>query len=170
MPVNEIELFWRQIVSSVDHLISCADGLNEEDLNWKPLDNANSLYVLPNHIMSNMQETILGVLCGQSMKVRQREDDFKVTGSSIKPTRQKWHELQEKIASSLAQLPPGALDTEYVHPRRGKLTGRDILMIVTKHAAEHVGQAELTRDLLFKARGSPLPQRDSLGRRIDDKH
>jgi hypothetical protein len=169
LPDKEIDVFWRQIVSSMNHLVSCLDGLNEEDLNWKPLDNANSLYVLPNHMMSNMQETILGVLCGQSVKARQREDDFKVIGSSIEPTMQNWRDLQEKITSSLAQLPPGALNREYMHPRRGKLTGRDILIVVTKHAAEHVGQAELTRDLLFVARGRQLPQRDSLGRRID-KH
>ena len=171
LPDKEIDSFWRPIASSLNHLVSCLDGLNEEDLNWRPLDNANSLCVLPNHMMSNMEETILGVLCGQSMKARQREDDFKVIGSSIEPTKQKWHELQERIASSLAQLPPGALNKEYTHPRRGKITGRDILIVVAKHAAEHVGQAELTLDLLFTARGRPLPQRDSLGRRIDaDKH
>lgn len=157
---KEVDSFWRAIASSVNHMVSCLDGLSEEDLNWRPLDNANSLYVLPNHMMSNMEETILGVLCGQSVKSRQREDDFKVMGSSIEPVQQKWHELQERIASSLAQLPPGALNKEYAHPRRGKITGRDLLIVVTKHAAEHVGQAELTRDLLFKARGRPIPYRE----------
>ncbi|MBI2850421.1 MAG: DinB family protein [Chloroflexi bacterium] len=166
MPDKEIDSFWRAIASSVNHLVLCLDGLNKEDLNWRPLDNANSLYVLPNHIMSNMEETILGVLCGQSVKARQREDDFKVKGSSIESTRQKWQELQQRIGSSLAQLPPGALNKEYVHPRRGKITGRDILIVVTKHAAEHVGQADLTRDLLFAARGRPASQRDEYGRII----
>jgi hypothetical protein len=27
------------------------------------------------------------------------------------------------------------------------VTGREVLMILARHAAEHVGQAELTRDL-----------------------
>ena len=163
---KEIDSFWRAIVSSVNHMVSCLDGLNEEDLNWKPLDNANSLYVLPNHMMSNMEETILGVLCGQGIKSRQREDDFKVAGSSIEPTKQKWHDLQERMASALAQLPQNALDKEYAHPRRGRITGRDLMIVVTKHAAEHVGQADLTRDLLFAARGRPAPQRDEYGRII----
>ena len=160
MPDKETDLLWRHIVRSMDQLVECMAGLNEEDLNWRPLDNANSLLVLPNHMMSNMEETILRVLCGQNVKTRQREDDFKVMGSSIEPTRQKWHELQERVASNLAQLPPGALNKEYVHPRRGKLTGREILIVVAKHAAEHFGQAELTRDLLFKARGRPIPIRE----------
>lgn len=157
---REIDSFWRAIVSSVNHIVSCLEGLGEEDLNWKPLGNANSLYVLPNHMMSNMEETILGVLCGQRVKARQREDDFRVIGSSLEPVQQRWRELQERIASSLAQLPQGALNKEYVHPRRGKLTGRDILIVVAKHAAEHFGQAQLTRDLLFTARGRPIPYRE----------
>ena len=157
---KEVEFFWRYIVRSVDGIIACLDDLNEEDLNWRPLDNANSLYVLPNHIMSNMEETILEILCGQGPSKRTREADFKVTGSSVEPVRQKWQELQKRIAANLAGLPPDALDKEYQHPRRGKITGRDILIIVARHAAEHMGQAQLTRDMLFKVRGRPIPIRE----------
>ncbi|MBN1310607.1 MAG: hypothetical protein JXB30_04240 [Anaerolineae bacterium] len=45
------------------------------------------------------------------------------------------------------------------HPRRGQMAGRAELIIVARHAAEHMGQAELTRDLLFSARGRELPRR-----------
>ena len=34
-----------------------------------------------------------------------------------------------------------------IHPRRGVLTGREVLLIVARHATEHLGRAELTRDL-----------------------
>jgi hypothetical protein len=40
------------------------------------------------------------------------------------------------------------------HPRRGPLSGREILIVVARHAAEHLGQAELTRDLMKAATGS----------------
>ena len=43
------------------------------------------------------------------------------------------------------------LDRERVHPRRGLLTGREILIVVARHAAEHLAHAELTRDLLMTA-------------------
>jgi hypothetical protein len=33
------------------------------------------------------------------------------------------------------------------------VTGRAILIVVARHAAEHLGQAELTRDLLRAGRG-----------------
>ncbi len=39
------------------------------------------------------------------------------------------------------------LEREVTHPRRGALTGRDVLIVVARHAVEHLGQAELTRDL-----------------------
>jgi hypothetical protein len=111
-------------------------------------------------MMGNMEEVILGVFCGQSMGNRQRESEFRVTGNSSEPIKQRWKELRGKISSNLAQLPPDALDLEYIHPRRGKITGRGILILVATHAAEHNGQAKLTRDLLFTTRGRPVPYRE----------
>lgn len=157
---KEIKSLWRYIGSSVDRILLCLDGLTEDDLNWRPLDNANSLYVIATHMIGNIEENILGVLCDEKIN-RQREDEFKAHGSAAGPIQQRWHELQNSISLHLAQLPPGALDQEYEHPRRGRITGRDLLIrVVVRHAAEHVGHAELTRDLLFAARGRELPKRD----------
>lgn len=153
-----IESFWSFIRKSVDHIISCLDGLDETDLNWRPLDNANSLYVLAIHTMGNVEENILGVLCNQKVN-RQREDEFKVHGSAIEPIKQRWRDIQERVSSQLSKLVSIGLDREFGHPRRGKITGLDILIVVARHAAEHKGQAELTRDLLFTARGKALPER-----------
>ncbi len=157
MSNKEIEVLWSHIVRSQEHLISCLDGLGEDDINWRPLENANSLYILATHMMSNMKETILSILCGQTMSKRHREDDFKVVGTAIEPVRESWNELKKRVDTSLDLLEPDALDKEYMHPRRGKITGREILVVVAKHASEHFGQAELTLDLLRKARGRPLP-------------
>ena len=156
MPERDIDMLWRHITRSQEHLISCLEGLSEEDINWRPLENANSLYVLATHMMSNMNETILATLCNQPMSKRKREEDFKAVGTSVESVRKRWNELRSKIESSLALLPPDALDKEYLHPRRGRIAGREILIVVAKHAAEHFGQAELTVDLLHKARGRPL--------------
>ena len=153
---KEVESFWSYIGSSVERILLCLDGLDENDLNWRPLDSANSLYVLAIHTIGNIEENILGVLCGQQIN-RRREDEFKVHGTKIEPVKQRWHEVQQRIHSQLTQID---LDREYEHPRRGGITGRDVLIVVARHAAEHTGQAELTRDLLFTARGRPLPDRE----------
>jgi hypothetical protein len=98
---NEIASFWPFITSSVDRILLCLDGLNENDLNWRPLENANSLYVLATHTMGNVEENILGVLCNQNVH-RLREDEFKALGYSFEPVQQRWHEIKEYISSNLA--------------------------------------------------------------------
>jgi hypothetical protein len=160
VPDEEIKSLWRYIGRSVDRVLVCLDGLSEDDLNWRPLDSANSLYVLATHVMGNIEENILVVLCHEKMD-RRREDEFKARGSGAGPIQQKWRQLQHSVSSHLARLPSGALDQEYEHPRRGRITGRDLLITIARHMAEHVGHAELTRDLLFTARGRELPKRDS---------
>jgi uncharacterized damage-inducible protein DinB len=156
---REIDSFWRYIRSSVDRIILCLDGLDEADLNWRPLENANSLYVLAMHTIGNVESNILGVLYLQNIK-RNRENEFKAHGISIEPIQKRWREVQESISSYLARLASNDLDKEYEHPRRGKITGRDLLIVVARHAAEHVGHAELTRDLVFSARGRALTERE----------
>ena len=159
MSNTDIENSWNYIRRSIDRIFTCLEGVDGEDLNWRPLSNANSLYVLVTHVMANVELNILGVLCGLEI-LRNRDDEFKARGISIKPLIEKWHEIQEKISANLSKLPPSALDQEYVHPRRGKITGRDHLIFIARHMAEHVGHAELTRDLLFTARGRALPFRE----------
>jgi len=154
---SEVETFWLFIVSSIDRLLDCFDGLSEEDLNWQPLENANSLYGLAAHSMGNVEENILGVLCGYPIQ-RQREAEFTNRGKSPELLRQKWKDLQGRIKFALDQLPATELDRLHEHPRRGQITGRAVLIVVARHAAEHMGHAELTRDLLFSARGRTLPE------------
>ena len=155
---QEIETFWGFISRSIDRILACLDGLPEDDLNWRPLDNANSLYVLATHILGTTEENLLGVLCGQPTH-RQREAEFAAQGPSVEPINARWLALQKVIRQSLEQLPPGELEREREHPRRGQLTGLEVLIVVARHAAEHMGHAELTRDLLFAERGRTLPAR-----------
>jgi hypothetical protein len=159
MPDNEVAMYWGHIKSSVDRMLLCLKGLDEADLNWKPLDNANSLLVIATHMIANIEANILGVLCLQNID-RHREEEFKARGSSTGPILQKWLDVQDSISAHLMNLTSKDLDKEYVHPRREKITGRDLMIVVARHAAEHVGHAELTRDLLFTARGRALLERE----------
>jgi len=159
LPDKEIESLWRYTRRSVDRILSCLEGLEADDLNWRPLENANSLYVLAVHMIANVEANILGVLCLQKIN-RHREGEFTARGSSIEPVQQRWRDVQERISSYLEKLSSNDLDKEYMHPRRGKITGRDMLITIARHAAEHVGHAELTRDLLFTTRGRTLPERE----------
>jgi hypothetical protein len=156
---QELDSYWGFISRSIERILACLDGLSADELNWRPLDSANSLYVLATHILGTTEENILGVLCGQSTS-RKREAEFAAQGTSVEPVRHTWLELRERIEQGLAGLPPGALEREHKHPRRGLLLGREVLIVVARHAAEHMGQAELTRDLLFASQGKTPPRRE----------
>ena len=51
-----------------------------------------------------------------------------------------------------ATLPAADLDRERKHPRRDMLTGREVLIVVARHTAEHWGEAQLTKSLLLAER------------------
>jgi len=118
------------------------------------LPNANSLAVLATHITGNIEETVLGLICGQP-RTRDREAEFRVTETDRAALQHRWQIVQAEIAQQLAQLPSSELARPRLHPRRGQLTGWEILLVVARHAAEHLAHAELTRDLLLAQRAIP---------------
>lgn len=155
---HEIDVFWSFISRSIDRIIACLDDMSEDDLNWRPIKTANSLFVLATHILGTTEENILGVLCGQPVQ-RRREAEFAAVGTSAETVRSKWSELRSRIEEALRHLTPEELNRKREHPRRGQLTGREVLIVLARHAAEHMGQAELTRDLLLVEQGKIPPQR-----------
>lgn len=148
----EVASIWRFIDRALERLVASLDGLSEEDLNWRPTAaETNSLHVLAVHTLGNVEENVLEILCGQPVG-RDRDAEFAAQSTAAGPVRERWLTLQGRAQGCLADLPSTALDREYTHPRRGTISGRDVLLIAATHAAEHAGQAELTRDLLRAAR------------------
>jgi len=156
---DEVQSFCRFIFGSVDRLVECLEGLSEHELNWRPpAPNTNSLYAITMHVLGNTEENILGTLCGFPVE-RDRDSEFSASGASAAPARKRWQDLRERITVALANLPPDALGRARAHPRRGALTGRDVLIVVARHAAEHWGEAQLTRSLLNARSVSPQGSR-----------
>ena len=152
----EILLFWRYITSSIDQLLASLEGLDADELNWAPIPNANSLYVMATHTMGTTAENLLEVLCGQPVH-RQRDAEFAAHGDSAAALLAHWQTLRAQIQAQLEQLSDADLGRARQHPRRGDITGRDVLIVVARHCAEHMGQAFLTRDLLLAQRATPSP-------------
>ena len=150
-PSTEIMLFWRYISSSVDQLLATMDGLTAEEINWSPIGDANSLYVLATHTMGNVTQNMLAVLCGQPVQ-RERDAEFAAQGDTPDALRTQWQNLHPQIQAQLEQLDAATLNQPRTHPGRGELTGREVLIVVARHSAEHMGQAFLTRDLILARR------------------
>lgn len=149
----EIELYLGAIGRSLSRLVATLDDLDAPSLNWRPnAEDANSLFVIVTHMLSNAEENILGTLCGEPVE-RQRTLEFVAEGTSAAPLVARWDDLYARMQASLEQLPAAALEAEVRHPRRGAITGRQVLLVVARHAEEHRGEAELTRHLLDRDRG-----------------
>ena len=149
---TELEAGWGYIEQRLDALVTLLAGRSTAELNWRPpAPEANSIYVLATHTLANARQGLLVVMCGRADD-RDRDAEFRATGDSTKPIEQRWEELRSEFRSCLAALTPDRLDETITHPRQGEMTGREVLLLVATHAAEHLGQAELTRDL-FAANG-----------------
>ncbi len=145
----EAVMYGKYILRSLDRLVGCLEGLDEQGLNWRPpAPGANSLYALAVHTLANAEENVLGTLCQQLVE-RDREAEFAARRASPRELEAHWRKLRVRLDRALSGLPQERLDEDVRHPRRGTVTGREVLLVVARHCAEHLGQAELTRDLLL---------------------
>lgn len=149
---NEVESFQHFIFNTIDSIVAVLDGVSAEELNWRPIAPAtNSLDAIATHVLGNAEENLLGTLCGQPHG-RNYATEFSATAPAPDAVRARWVELRERVAKSFVKLTREDRDRARHHPRRGIITGRDVLIVVARHAAEHWGEAQLTRSLM-NARG-----------------
>jgi uncharacterized damage-inducible protein DinB len=155
MASAEIESFRIRFEYEFDRLLDTIADLDDEAVNWKPTaPGANSLLVLVTHALASAEDHVVRKAAGKTV-VRNRDAEFAATGGSSHLTARA-DEVRSRIADALAGL-EGRLEEERESPFRrwpGKSTVRDSLVHAISHTAEHVGQAQLTRDLYKATRGS----------------
>lgn len=148
----EIEAAWKTIERSLDELVGLTADLDAEQLNWRPAalsasEATNSLYVLAWHILGSAEEALLFMLCGEEGS-RDRAAEFRASGASGAAVEERWASLKERATAALSKLDAPALDGEFVHPRRGPESGRQLILGVLQHVGVHLGHAQLTHDLM----------------------
>jgi hypothetical protein len=153
---SEVESFEHFIFNTIDSIVGALDGLAAEELNWRPAAPAtNSLYAIATHVLGNAEENLLGTLCREPHG-RHYAGEFTAKADVPDAVVARWAGLKPRIAAALAKLSREDLDAARAHPRRGTITGRDVLIVVARHTAEHWGEAQLTRSLM-KARTGGNP-------------
>ena len=156
MASAEIEGFRIRLTYEFDRLLETIAGLDDDAVNWKPpVLGGNSLLVLVTHALASAEEHIVGIAAGKTV-VRNRDAEFVVTGGSGHLAARA-AEVRRRIDDALAAL-EGRLDEER-DPPVGKWpaprgTARDRLIHSVSHTAEHVGHAQMTRDLYVARKGS----------------
>jgi HAMP domain-containing protein len=149
---DEARVYWRYISSSIDRLVTLAMEAPAEVISWEPpAAGANSILGLTRHTLANAEENILGLVLGHPVN-RLREDEFAAKGS-VEAVATAWNTLREELDRDLVAVTEREVSGTVRHPRRGELARREVLLVVARHAAEHLGQAELTRDLAHAAPG-----------------
>lgn len=152
MPDSEIQMYTGTLTRRVDWIIDSMDGLSPEEIEARPpVPESNSLLVLAVHTMSNVEENILEIIGGQHVG-RDRDGEFRSSGRTVEDVRAEWSALKERVLAFMDSVTPEMLDREYEHYRRGRITGRKVLLSATVHAAEHAGHAGLTRDWILAQR------------------
>jgi hypothetical protein len=148
-PETEAQMYRDRLINVVDRLIATMDELDADGINWKPPgDEMNSITVLATHVMGNVREIVVQQFGGAPLD-RDRDAEFRAVGQSAEQLKAQWTELRAQVNGILSNLDPAILDQDFTRPRSGDVySGRKLLMHATVHAAEHVGHAELTRDIL----------------------
>jgi uncharacterized damage-inducible protein DinB len=143
---------------SLGMLRDAVSGLPAEALDWKPAPDANSLTVLTMHSVS---ATLFWVRAGVGEDVRfgayrkeERTPAFKSSGRSeeeLLATIDGGLAELEAILSRSSELDPDAMREWPDHPEMNK-SAVQCLVHSMAHLREHVGQAQLTRDLWLASR------------------
>ena len=148
--MSEAATFWRYISGSIDRLVALAVECPSDVVSWMPpADGANSILALAAHTLANAEENILGLVLGRDV-TRDRESEF-APGADPAVLARRWQALRAVVDAELPAIFDGRLPKVVAHPRRGEISVREVLIVVARHAAEHLGQAELTRDLAIAA-------------------
>ena len=139
-----------RLLHEVERVINATDGLTADQLAWTPTaTDATSLIVLAAHTVGAAERHILVNIAGR-VPGRTRDEEFADAGD-LAGIRQRWNHVKRGIVEVLDDLAPGRLDEDLPGPVSTRSVQAMIVHSIA-HAAEHAGQAELTRDLA-KARG-----------------
>jgi hypothetical protein len=147
---EEAGQFWTYIESTLDRLFEIVAAEPEDVLRWlPPAENPNSILVLARHMLANVEVNVRGTLGDEPVEY-DREAAF---GSDITKADvlAQWSELRPQLQSTMRELLQHRISGLVKHHWRGETPGREVLIVVARHTAEHLAHAELTRDMARSA-------------------
>lgn len=135
-----------RLTREVERVLGATEGLTAEQLAWTPpAQGANSLLVLAAHTVGAAERHILVNVAGRKPGGT-RDEEF-AAKADIAGVRARWNAVKPGVIDVLDNLPPGRLDEDLPGPASARSVHSMIVHAIA-HAAEHAGQAELTRDLV----------------------
>ena len=152
MARTEREALLRAFQRPIEEILICLEQLRGHEIDRKiPEASGNSVLAIAAHVIANTEENVVEHLGGTDVG-RVREAEFAIKSNTGDPLRDRWNDLLPKLVTVIGELPADALEQEIDHPNRGLITGREVLLVVVRHANEHLGEAQIVRDLLITER------------------
>lgn len=157
MPNREIDSYAAQLSWIIDQVGQSLNGLSEAQLARRPVVTANSPYTIANHVIESTRVYALGFGCGNSVS-RDRQAEFRSAATSVEEVTQRLRTLDNELKQALSVLASAKLDERLIPARELWGTGpireisrREALIESIRHAAIHLGELRLTRDLVVAA-------------------
>jgi uncharacterized damage-inducible protein DinB len=152
----EIETYSKYIRKQIADVHATLKGLSDGQLNARPdFPGANSGYVIATHVLGNVRAWILGIACGQPLG-RDRPAEFASRGT-YEELGKAASALSDEIDAALAGLDASTLSDRLTPGQElwgegeaHEITRREALAHVLEHASMHLGQIQLTRDLVAR--------------------
>jgi DinB superfamily len=151
---TELDSYARELDWVLEQVCTSLAGLTPAQLGWRPATAApNSAYAIATHVLASTRVYALGFGCRHPAQ-RDRHSEFTAVGSDSEELIGRLRGLSREIASALAVLVPATLDDRIVPAKELWGTGapqqisrREALLESIRHAAIHLGELRLTRDL-----------------------
>jgi len=144
----EIAMYLEVIEEAIDKIVGpCLDGIPTPALHFKPLPSANSLAIIARHAMADTRWKVIGSFAGDLYE-RRRPEEFVAGDETAESLRARWEALRRELHTRLDTIPASRLGELCEHPRLGPIPGRAMLLQAARHTYEHVGEAQLTHDLV----------------------
>jgi hypothetical protein len=151
---REAQSFIDAITGTVDAIMGCLDGLTVDEVNWRPAVPApNTLAIIAIHAQGNVAQNVVELLGGDDVG-RVRKEEFLTEGDVVERAREQWSQLRVQVAESIAGYDEATWERELHHYTDQTMTGREVLLLVHRHATEHLGEAQMIKDLIVARRGA----------------
>ncbi len=154
MRSQEIDTYAAELSWILARVGQSLDGLTDAQLATRPVATANSPYTIANHVIEATRVYALGFGCGRSVS-RDRQAEFESPVTSVEEVTQRLRTLDDELEAALSILASETLDDRLIPARELWGTGpireisrREALIESVRHAALHLGELRLTRDLV----------------------
>jgi uncharacterized damage-inducible protein DinB len=126
-------------------IIAQISDISDADLNRSlELPEGNTLFIITTHLLGSADYWVMGMAGGQSIQ-RDRRAEFQASGTRAELV-ERCHRWLTTMQDVLDTLPDEQLDQ--LAPGEEPLTVRDGLLHALQHCSLHLGQIQLTRQLL----------------------